>query len=82
MLSSDTDDLPSRVLPWDRYDLLERRSDGKPGAQLSLPAVIFPSVSGDNIDAAASTYRLAFCLKLQHRRDTLGFSSPFLDTLT
>jgi hypothetical protein len=35
----------------------------------------FLSVSGDNIDGAVSTYRLPFCLKLQHRRDRLGFSS-------
>ena|SRR5271165_876726 len=53
--------------------MLERRSDGKPGAQLSLPTLIFPSVSGNNIDAAASP-RLAFCLKLQHRpRYTFAF---------
>ena len=46
---------------------LESRSDGILGGSTIVARGDFPSVSGDNIDEVVSTYRLAFCLKLQHR---------------
>src|ERR1700674_2826205 len=69
VLSSDADDFPSRVLPYRMAQIRPARKAKRWKTEGSTIADRgdFPSVSGDNIDVAVRTYRLAFCLKLQHR---------------